>query len=100
VFKKELDSSLKKNPSIDNAAREAAVKDADAFKDEAERLASTVGNGKPASGEAQSLLQHATAIRGATPGGPLSPAAATAWKSVESDLAKVAQAFNLPSRLP
>ena len=99
-FKKELESSLKNNASIDKVARETAIKDAEDLKHEAERLASTVGGGKPASGEARALLQHATAMRGAAPGGPLSPAAATAWRSVESDLATVAQAFNLPPRLP
>ena len=83
-------------PSIDVTTREAAVKDADGFKQDAERLASTIGDGKPASGEAQALLQHAGAIRGAAPGRPLSPAAQTAWGSVESELTKVAQAFNLP----
>jgi hypothetical protein len=97
AFKHELDASLKANPSIASATRDAAVKDADTFKDEADRLASTIGDGKPASGEAQALLQHAAAIRRATPGGgPLAPSAATAWRSVETDLAKVAQAFNLP----
>jgi hypothetical protein len=97
LFKKELDASLKNNTAIDVTTREAAVKDADGFKQSAERLASTIGDGKPASGEAQALLQHATAIRGATPGRPLSPAAQTAWGSVESELTKVAQAFNMPA---
>ena len=97
LFKKELDASLKTNTAIDVTTREAAVKDADGFKQSAERLASTIGDGKPASGEAQALLQHATAIRGATPGRPLSPSAQTAWGSVESELTKVAQAFNMPT---
>ena len=99
-YKKELESSLKENASVDKVARETALKDAEDLKHEAERLADLVGDGKPASGEARALLQHATAMRGAAPGGPLPPAAATAWGSVESELAKVAQAFNLPPRLP
>lgn len=97
-FKKELDSSLKQDKAIDKTTRETAVKDADSLKKDAERLASTVGDGKPASGEAQALLQHAATIRGA--GRTLSPATQTAWGSVESSLAKVAQAFGLPARRP
>ena len=99
-YKKALDSALKMNTSVDKAAREAAVKEAEGLKQEAERLASTIGDGKPASGEARALLEHATAIRGAAPGGALSPAAQTAWGSVESNLVKVAQAFNLPGGRP
>ena len=99
-YKKELDSALKKNTSVDQAAREAAVKDVESLKQEAERLSSIIGDGKPASGEARALLEHATAMRGAAPGGPLSPAAQTAWGSVESNLVKVAQAFNLPAGRP
>src|SRR6185436_21194986 len=78
-YKKALDSALKMNTSVDKAAREAAVKEAEGLKQEAERLASTMGDGKPASGEARALLEHATAMRGAAPGGALSPAAQTAW---------------------
>jgi hypothetical protein len=52
-FKTELDSSLKKDKTIEQATREAAVKGADELKKDAQRLASTVGDGRPASGEAQ-----------------------------------------------
>ena len=57
-FKKELDSSLKKDKTIDKATREAAVREADGLKQDAQKLASLVGDGRPASGEAQALLQH------------------------------------------
>jgi len=99
-FKKELDSSLKKDKTIDKAAREAAVKEADELKKDAQKLASTVGDGRPASGEAQAVLQRAAGIRTAASGRTLSPAAQTAWGSVESGVSKIAQAFGLPSRLP
>jgi len=99
-FKKELDSSLKKNKAIDQATREAAVKEADDLKRDAEKLGSTIGDGKPASGEAKALLTRVVAIRGAVSGRGLSPAAQTAWGSVESAVGKVAQAFGLPSQLP
>ena len=60
-FKKELDSSLKKDKTVDAATRAAAVKAADGLKEDAKRLASAVGAGRPASGEAQALVQRATA---------------------------------------
>jgi hypothetical protein len=99
-FKKELDSSFKKDTTIDQATREAAVKEADGLKNDAKRLASTVGDGRPASGEAKALIQRAAAIRTAASGRALSPAAQTAWSSVESELDKVGQAFGIPARLP
>ena len=99
-FKKELDSSLKNNKAIDKATREAAVKEADALKHDAQKLTSTLGDGKPASGEAQALLVRAAAIRSAGSGQGLSPSAQTAWGAVESGLDKVAQAFALSARRP
>lgn len=96
-FKKALDSSLKLDKSISVATREAVVKDADEFKKNAQKLASTIGEGKPSSGEAKALLQHAAAIRGG--GHALSPATRTAWASVEEQLGKVAQAYGMP-RVP
>jgi len=97
-FKKNLDSSLKQDKTVDKATREAAVKGADSFKQDAQKLASTIGDGKPASGEAAALLQHAGAMRTAAAGRTLSPAAQTAWGEVEGNLAKIAQAFSLPAR--
>jgi hypothetical protein len=99
-FKKGLDSSLKADKTVDKATRESAVKEADTLKQDAHRLASTIGDGKPASGEAQALLQRAAAIRTAAQSRTLSPAAQAAWSSVETGLTKVAQAFGLPARVP
>ena len=61
-----------------------------------EQNAELIGKSRPAVG--LELIQHAATIRGA--GRALSPAAQTAWGAVESDLVKVAQAFNLPSERP
>jgi hypothetical protein len=99
-FKKELDSTLKKDKTIDKATREAAVGEAAGLKEDARKLASLVGDGRPASGEAQALLQRAARLRTASSGRTLSPAAQSAWGSVESGLDKVAQAFSLPARVP
>ena len=97
-FKKDLDSSLKTDTTVDAATREAAVKAADALKKDASTLASTVGDGRPASGEAKALLDRAAAIRTAASGRPLSPAPLAAWKEVESGLVQVALAFGVQTR--
>jgi hypothetical protein len=98
-FKKDLDASLKGDKTIDKSAREAAVKEVDALKQDAQRLASVVGDGRPASGEAKALLNRAAQLRASTSGRLLSPAAQAAWASVEGGLDKLALAFGLPARL-
>jgi hypothetical protein len=97
-FKKDLDSSLKNDKTVDTAAREAALREADGLKQDAKTLGSVVGDGRPASGEAKALLDRAARIRAASSGRTLSPAAQTAWSAVESGLDKVAQAFSVPAR--
>ena len=97
-FKKQLESSLKANASIDAATRSAAVQDVDTLKQKADKLASTVGDDKPASGEAQAVLDQAAKIRGFTGGHPPSPAAQSAWAPVQENLDRVAQAFGLSAR--
>jgi hypothetical protein len=93
-YKEALDESLKKDLTVDKATRDAAVDAAEGLKKAAEKLGSRVGDEEPASGEALALQQRAAAIRNA-PKRPLSPPAQTAWSAVETDLAKILQAFNL-----
>ena len=85
-FKKDLESALKTNTTIDQPTKDAAVKEVNSLKEDAETLASTVGDGRPASGEAKAVLDRAAKIRGAaaSSGRALSPAAQTAWGPVES----------------
>jgi hypothetical protein len=97
-FKKELDSSLKKDATIDQATREAAVKKADDLEKDAEKLASAIDDGRPASGEAQALIQRAADLRGSSAARTLSPAAQTAWSSVETAINTLGHAFALPTR--
>ena len=100
TFKKELDSSLKKDNTVDKATREAAVKEAAGLKEDAQKVGSLVGDGRPASGEAQALLQRAGTVKAAMSGRTLSPAAQSAWRTFESGLGKVAQAFGMPTQVP
>jgi hypothetical protein len=99
-FKKDLESALKIDTTIDQPTKDAAVQEVNGLKQDAEKLASTVDDGKPASGEARAVLDRAARIRGAaaSSGRALSPAAQTAWGSVETGLQKVAVAFDLPAR--
>jgi hypothetical protein len=97
-FKKELDSSLKKDKAIDKATREAAVMEADSLKQDAKELASVVGDGRPASGEAKALLDRAARIREASSGRQVPPTARAAWSSIESGLTAIGQGFGMPAR--
>jgi len=101
-FKKDLESALKADTTIGPPAKDAAVKDVNGLKEDAEKLASTLDDGRPASAEAKAVLDRAARIRGAaaSSGRALSPVAQTAWSSVEAGLEKVALAFDLPARLP
>lgn len=99
-FKRDLDSSLRNDKTVDKPTRDAAVKEADGLKQDAKRLASVVSDERPASGEAKALLERAARLRGASSERTLSPAAQTAWRSVEGGIDKLAQAFDLPARLP
>jgi hypothetical protein len=97
-FKKDLDTSLKADTTVPPATREAAVQAADGLKKDANTLASLVGDGRPASGEAKALLDRAAAIRTAASGRPLAPAPLAAWKEVESGLVQVGLAFGVPAK--
>ena len=95
AFKKQLDSSLKKDATIDKTTRAASVGEADGLKEDAKRLKSAVGDGRPASGEAQAVLARAAKIRGQAAGRTLSPPALTALGALDGHLDKISQAFNI-----
>jgi hypothetical protein len=97
-FKKDLDAALKNDKTVDKATREAAVREAEVLKDGAKELASAIGDGRPASGEAKALLDQAARIRAASASRPLSPAAGAAWGTIEGGLDKVAQGFEMAAR--
>ena len=99
-FRKEWDAALKKDKAVDAASRQAALSEAAGLKEDAKKVASLVGSGRPASGEVQGLLQRVARVRTASSGRTLSPAAQAAWGSVESGLDKVALAFGMPPRVP
>jgi hypothetical protein len=97
-FKKELDSSLKNDKTVDQATREAAVMEAESLKQDAKELASVIGDGRPASGEAKALLDRAAKIRTALSGRALAGPARAAWSTIESGLTDIGHGFGLPAR--
>ena len=99
-FKKDLDATLKADKSIDAATRQGQLNEIEQFKREAKALASVVGDGRPASGEAKAVLERMAKLRALSAGRTLSATAQTSWQSVESGLTKVAAAFAMPARLP
>ena len=80
-FKNDLESALKTDTTIDQPTKDAAVHEVNGLKEDAEKLASTLDDGRPASGEAKAVLDRAARIRGAaaSSGRALSTAAQTAW---------------------
>lgn len=97
-FKKELDASLKHEPTVTKATRDTATAEIEQLKAAAKRVGSLSGDGRPASGEAKALLDQAAAIRGTMGNHKLSPQARTAWAEIEKSLDKVALAFDLPAQ--
>lgn len=97
-FKKELDSSLKSDKTVDKATREAAVMEAESLKRDAKELSSVLGDGRPASGEAKALLDRAVKIRTAIAGRTLAGPARAAWSSIEMVLNDIGQGFGLAAR--
>ncbi len=95
-FKKALDASLKGDKSVDKATRESAVRDVDGLRQAAKSLASRIGAGQPASGEARTLLERTATVQTGSAGRTLSPAAQTAWGSVRSGIVAVAHGFGVP----
>ena len=96
-FRKLLDASLKKDKAFAAADRQAAVREADGLKRDANALASRVRDRKPASGEATQLLERAQRIHASSAALPLIAGAKTAWSGVLAPLTTIAQGFNLPA---
>lgn len=94
-LRKELDSSLKKDKTVDKPTREARVDEAKGLKEDAKRLGEIIGDGRPASGEAQALLDRAVRLRGDLAGLNLPPPTLTALGSLQAGLDNIALAFGL-----
>jgi hypothetical protein len=92
-LKDALESTLRTANTVDTALPEATVAWLEALKNTARTLASRVGRGQPASGEAKALIEHFVALRAASER-HLS-LATTEWASVRGQVATVALGFAL-----
>jgi hypothetical protein len=65
------------------------------LKEDARRLGEIIGDGRPASGEAQALLDRAARLRGDLAGLTLPRSTLTALGSLQAGLDNIAQAFGI-----
>ena len=97
AFKKELDSSLRKDKTIDSATREAALQES-GWLEEGRQEARVSSRGQPSGlRRGTGLLQRAAAVQGAIRVALLTGRAVSGGR-FPGGLDKVAQAFNMPTR--
>lgn len=90
-----LKNALAAAMKTDKAASKGAQQGVNALKAAAKALASRLGDGKPASGEARALMDRAAAVRTVAAGPTLTPAGQAAWEAVQGGVAKIADGFGL-----
>jgi hypothetical protein len=98
-YKKSLDSAMKKDKSVPSSDRQAALREVEQLKKDAQTLASRVKDGKPASGEAGQVLQAAQRIQEGV-ARPLTPEVQGAFQAIFKPLETIAQGFGLPAIKP
>ncbi len=91
-LKKSLDAELKKDKTVDKAAREAIVEEAEALKHEAKELRNRLKDSKPSSAEAEKLLGGAAKMQTFLESHQV-PASAGVWKSIAPQLRDLASAY-------
>jgi hypothetical protein len=90
-----LDSTLKKDKSVPEAARKSMVTDAKTVGENAKALREAVENGRPASAQAALLLQQAKKVQDTFMAGSASAALNPQWGSMRDPLATIAAAFGV-----
>ena len=91
-LKKSLDADLKKDTSIDKAARQAIVSEADGLSKDAKALRDRVKNGQPSSAEAERLLARAARMKSIIDGHRV-PTSTAAWTEASTRIQAVARAY-------
>lgn len=86
--------SVDKNSTIPKADRDAAKKDAEELKNIADTVKDKTGDGKPATAEFQQLASQAAKLE-TWMSAHSAPANAADWQGIQSELAKLRQAFGL-----
>jgi hypothetical protein len=91
-LKKSLDNDLKRDTTVDKAARQAAVSEVDQLQKDAKTLRERVKDGNPSSAEAERLLAQAAKVQNFISGRQL-PTSSAAWSGVASPLQSLASAY-------
>jgi hypothetical protein len=91
-MKKSLDTDLKKDASVDKAAHEALVAEADQLSKDAKALRDRVKDGHPSSAEATQLMARATKMQAFVASRQL-PTTAGIWSGATGHLQSVASAY-------
>jgi hypothetical protein len=93
-LKKALDSDLKKDPSVDKAARQAIVSEADQLTRDTKTLRDRIKDGNPSSAEAERVITRAAKLRSFIDGHNV-PTAAGIWKGASARIQSLSSEFGL-----
>jgi hypothetical protein len=93
-FKRMLNDDLKDDASVDKAARESIVDEADQLKKDAEELRSRLDDDNPSTGELDRMLARATTLQQYVAGRKL-PTATEAWNGVALQMRQLAAAYEV-----
>jgi hypothetical protein len=91
-LKQTLNNELKKTPSVDSGARQAATENIEQFVDDAKALRDRVKDGRPSSAEADRVLSNATGVQSFISSHQV-PASASVWRGVTPQLQALASAY-------
>jgi hypothetical protein len=94
-LKKSLDNELKKDKSVDAATRQSVVDAADQFTEGAKALRDRVKGGDPSAGEAEQLMQRASAMRSILKSRPV-PSSAGLFAGLAPRLEQLASLYAMP----
>ena len=95
-FKKAIDVSLRADKAVTATTRAETLREVDAVKRAARSLASRLGSGQAASGQARALVDAARIVEMSSAARGLTPTAQAAWMSLKAALEKVSTSFDLP----
>jgi hypothetical protein len=91
-LKKSLDRELKNDTTFEKSEREAIVRDADQFSNDAKRLRDRVKDGKPSSAEADQVMTRAAKLRVFIESHQV-PTSSDAWAAISERLRSLTSAY-------
>ena len=96
-FRKALENDLKADTTMDKAAKESILKEAEQLKKDAEGLASVVSTDKLSSGEADKVISRAKSLQTfMAANAKTTPTSTAAWASLTQEIGKIAGEYAKP----